>query len=139
MDLSTLNNLGLPGWFIVVAATVIILERVGILKFIYTRFIDKTEHEQQSEDKQAEHLQKSQSDALSSTLAMANRVVDSLIASNNGQILRVEERVSQAVGILRNIEGQQTITNRDWSRMEEVLSDIDLVMHEIKIGLEIKE
>ena len=78
MDLSTLKNLGLPEWLIILAVLVFILKQVGALNFIYSRLVDTSEHKQQSEDRQT-----------------------------------------------------------DWSRMEEILADIDAAMHEIKTSVRI--
>lgn len=135
MDLSALKNLGLPEWLLIIAALVFILERVGLFKYVYSRLADTSEHKQQSEDRQTEHLQKSQSDALSSSLSIANRVIDHIIETSNSRMGKIEERQGQIIGILRKVEGQQTITNRDWSKMEEILSDIDVMLHEIKTSL----
>ncbi len=137
MDLSTLKNLGLPEWLIILAVLVFILKQVGALNFIYSRLVDTSEHKQQSEDRQTDHLQKSQTDTLASHLSLTDRAFNHIMETSNGRMKAIEERLGQVIGILRNIEGQQTITNRDWSRMEEILADIDAAMHEIKTSVRI--
>lgn len=48
MDLQTLNGLGLPGWFVIIAALVFILKQVGLLDFVLVHFKSQRqlEHEQ---------------------------------------------------------------------------------------------
>ena len=122
----------LPGWALIAIALIYLLDRLGVFAFAKERFTDASEHKQQFEVRQTEHLQKSQGDALSSSLAILDRLIDNLMATNNGRLGKIEERLGSILGTMRKIEGQQTITNRDWSRIEEILADIDLVLHRLE-------
>lgn len=116
-----LSELGLPIWVLVVIAILYTLKQVGVFDLVKNRVIDTSEHKQRG-----------QSDSLASSLDILNRLVDNIIATNNGRLSKVEERLSLVVGIVRSIEAQQKITNRDWSRLDEVLGDIDMILHEIR-------
>ena len=69
--LKALQDVGLPGWVLIVAAIIFILRQFGLLQWLTERITDTQEHAQGRQDKQAdfERLQQSwQSERLSTIL-----------------------------------------------------------------------
>lgn len=50
MDLQALSELGLPGWLVIIAASLFILKQVGLLDFFINYLADKREHSQATEN-----------------------------------------------------------------------------------------
>jgi hypothetical protein len=112
--------------------------------------VDKsTEYQRQREVDQREHLQTGQADALKSLIGVTELLVKNLIGdigvrlcqledAVNNRFSGLEESLRPVIGTLADVRAQLTITNRDWSRMEEIVSDIDLVMSRIEAALQIE-
>lgn len=84
---------------------------------------------------QQEHLQQSQTDSLKALLEITKRLIDHLITLTDRQDEKLRDMRKQ----LSDIKTVNDLTLRDWSRVNEVIADIDLVMHRIETALKIGE
>lgn len=106
------------------------------------RSTETRQHRQQREAGQEEYLQETQGDALKTALGLLERTVEHLIATNNGKFLTLDESLVKGLGkvddtirpalrTLTDIRAQSTVMVRDWSRWNEILSDLDQMYHRI--------
>lgn len=105
-----------------------------------TKEQDKFKRERSAD--QDEHLQQSQSDSLKQVISLNEKLIENLISMSNGRFTRlndnlvaVNERQGQLGNLLAEIKSQQQIVVIDWSRINEIVGDIDIEMHEIKSAL----
>lgn len=91
---------------------------------------------------QQDFLQETQSNALEALLGITGKTIDHLIALSNGRfdelarsLSDVDEKLRQLNSRMAHIETQAEMTQRDWSRINEIQSDIDLVLHRIESAL----
>lgn len=105
-----------------------------------TKEQDKFKRERSAD--QDEHLQQSQSDSLKQVISLNEKLIENLISMSNGRFTRlndnlvaVNERQGQLGNLLAEIKSQQQIVVIDWSRIHEIVGDIDIEMHEIKSAL----
>lgn len=93
---------------------------------------------EQKKDEQ-EHLQKSQGDALQALLGITTELIKNLIEQSNGRATRQTEALTQMSSSMIKMESIVGVTGRDWSKMNEILSDIDIELHEIKTAVKLEE
>lgn len=85
------------------------------------------------------HQQETEGGAFRQVLKINESLVDVLVGLYReiiGQIDKLEKAIA-ALQIIRAISDAKTqveIHNREWARMEEILSDIDITMHKIEAG-----
>lgn len=97
------------------------------------RFLESAS--QTKEADQREHLQRTQSDALQQVLQLNTDMAKYLMEMSNGRMAKLVEAQGQLVGLLTKMEANTQVVTREWSRIEEVLADIDLELREIKGAL----
>lgn len=142
MDLSALNELGLPGWVIIFAALLWILRSVGLLdaaKQSATSWQDRREGKEKAEraarDDTREHVQEADTASITSSIRLNEYMVREWVKVADKQAQAIDaltQALKRVEGRVARIEASQEITSREWSRIEEVLGDIDLFMHETK-------
>ena len=130
-----LGGLGLPGWVIILAALLWILNTVGLLDPVKNILgainADRAAARAFARDRQRDHeeaVQGRQVQALNQVININETLINTLITVIDSQINLLRE----IRGTQISHQGKMEIVVREWSRIEEVLSDIDLYMHETK-------
>lgn len=86
---------------------------------------------EQNRDEQ-EYLQKTQGDALQAVLGISTKLIEHLIEQGNGRATEQTRLMTQMSNSLVRMEGMVSAANRDWSRHNEIVGDIDIEMHVMK-------
>jgi len=126
--------------------TIIIGAAAGLWRWWSQRSEQERIHRHQQSLDQQEHLQGTQSDALKAVLGVNERLVTNLIEMSNGrfrdleaQIGKLEDVIRPSLRMLADLKAQMQAVNRDWARVDEIVADIDLVLHRIEAALKIGE
>ena len=124
--LKTLADIGLPGWFIIAAATVFILYQFGLLKWLTGWLSDRQEHAQKIEDKQAnfERLQQSwQSERLATILEENESFIRERVWGKLDKIDKaIEERLYRLEMTLAQLRDTLAIIGREIYELKRLIS-----------------
>lgn len=89
----------------------------------------------ESKKDEQEHLQKSQGDALEAVLGVNTKLIEHLIEQGNGRSTEMVRQLAVMANSLVRMEGMVSTTNRDWSRIDEIVGDIDTELNVVKEGI----
>lgn len=88
---------------------------------------------QQVESKrdEQEHRERAQSSALEAVLGVNTKLIEHLIEQGNGRSAQMIEKLTMMANSLIRMEGMISAVNRDWSRVDEVVGDIDIGLNRL--------
>lgn len=125
--LKILSDIGLPGWFIIIAAFIFILNQVGILKWMGERWADTQEHSQSQEDKESQYrrLQDSwQQDRLSTLLEENESFIRERVWGKMDKVDKaIEERLYRFEMTLAQLRDTLAIIGREIYELKRILKD----------------
>jgi len=93
---------------------------------------EKENYERRESEDHREFTERTQGGALEQVLSLNEKLIDRLLIRVQDANTAQMERLDRMIGLLTRVEGAIGIMVRDWSRIDEILSDIDLELHEIK-------
>lgn len=85
-----------------------------------------------SQKEQQHHVQTSQSSALEAVLGVNTKLIEHLIEQGNGRSTEMVRQLTTMANSLIKMEGMISIANRDWSRIDEIVGDIDTELSTLK-------
>lgn len=85
-----------------------------------------------SQKEQQHHVQTSQSSALEAVLGVNTKLIEHLIEQGNGRSTEMVRQLTTMANTLIKMEGMISIANRDWSRIDEIVGDIDTELNSLK-------
>ena len=135
LGLATLSQLGIPIWVLIVVLLLQLMNSVGLLnpikKAANAITEDRTREREFRRDRardQEEALQERQAQSLNQVIQINQTLIETLIRVVDNQINLLREiRASQI-----SQQGRLELVSQKWERYEEILSDIDLFLHETK-------
>jgi hypothetical protein len=100
----------------------------------HERAVAELTAKQQVESKkdQQDHIQKSQGDALEAVLGVNTKLIEHLIEQGNGRSTEMVRQLAIMANTLIKMEGMMQVANRDWSRIDEIVADIDTELNTLK-------
>lgn len=91
---------------------------------------DRLRYQRDTERDDREHLQESNTKALAQVLSLFEMMTKHLIQSDNGKSQETLRLLQENNKLLSTIQA-----NTSWSKFEEVLTDVDMQLQEIKVGV----
>ena len=136
--LQLINGMNVPPWVVIVAVLVIlwkVADTAGLLNplknIVNSINQDRTEarqFERARQRDQEEAVQAQQAQSLNQVIEINETLINTITTVVDSQLSLLREiRASQIT-----VQGKFEIVQREWSRIEEILNDIDIFYHEIR-------
>lgn len=124
--LEALQDVGLPGWVVIIAALLFALRQFGLLQWLTERITDTQEHAQGRQDKQAEfeRLQASwQSDRIATILEENESFIRERVWGKLDKIDKaIEERLYRLEMTLAQLRDTLAVTGREIYELKRVVT-----------------